>query len=137
MEGGGGLLGGWTASETRRQRASRVVVVVFIPNGLRVPLAMATATGSYRMKRRHGEEELEQRNAMIWRVREEIGSSNSGDHYCCLESVAMASSPRQGRARDLPPLSLEGERSEGGIEWIATRALGSGLRLYTEIVVSV
>jgi hypothetical protein len=49
----------------------------------------------------------------------------------------MASSPRQGRDRDLPPLYLESERSEGGTECITTRALGSGLRLYIEIVVSV
>jgi hypothetical protein len=98
---------------------------------------MAMATGSYRTNRGQGEKELEQRNTMRWRVREEISSSNSGDHYYCLELAAMASSPRQGRATDLHPLSLESERSEGGTEWIATRALGSGSRLYTEIVVSV
>jgi hypothetical protein len=45
--------------------------------------------------------------------------------------------PLAGRDRDLPPLYLESERSEGGTEWIATRALGSGLRIYTEIVVLV
>jgi hypothetical protein len=32
--------------------------VAFIPGGLWVPLAMATATGSYRTKRRHSEVEL-------------------------------------------------------------------------------
>jgi hypothetical protein len=48
MQGGGGLPRGRSAFEACRKKVSRLVVVVLILDGLRVPLMMATATGCHR-----------------------------------------------------------------------------------------
>jgi hypothetical protein len=70
----------------------------FSLGGLPSMMEMATAAGSYRTNGGQGEKELEQRNTMMWRGREEIGSNDSGVHYCCLELAAMASSTQRGNS---------------------------------------
>jgi hypothetical protein len=111
-QGGGGVFGCWNASRARMQRVSCRVTVVLVPTVLPGSLMKATATGCHwKKKQGYGEVDLEDRNAMSWRGREEGDSSHGVHHQCCKRLEAMASSPWKGEARGHILLSLGSEFS--------------------------